>query len=61
MTFYEFEGRLETGRAKRSFKREVEAESEKHAKDQLYSVLGSEQSVTRSKITVETVTQQQEE
>ena len=60
MTVYEFEGQLETGRAKRSFNREIEAESEKHAKDQLYSVLGSEHSITRSKITVETATQQEE-
>lgn len=58
MTTFLFEGQLETGRARRSFNREVEAESEKHAKDQLYSTLGSEHSVTRSKIDIETIKQE---
>ena len=53
MTTFEFSGEIQLGNHAQPFDREIEAESEKHAKDKLYSELGSEHSVPRSRITVE--------
>ncbi|MFB6213838.1 MAG: 50S ribosomal protein L18Ae [Candidatus Nanohaloarchaea archaeon] len=53
MPAFKFSGSIEQGRGENPFEREVEAESLKHARDQLYAELGSEHSVTRSKITIE--------
>lgn len=53
MASYRFSGKIQLGREEHSFEREVEAESEKQAEDSLYSQLGSEHSINRSKITLE--------
>lgn len=53
MTEYRFLGQLDTGRKETPFERTVEAESLKHARENVLSQLGSEHSVTRGKITVE--------
>jgi len=53
MTTFEFSGEIQLGNHKQPFQREIEAESQKHAKDKLYSELGSEHSASRSRITVE--------
>ena len=52
MTKFMFEGRLDTGRAETPFEREVEADAMDHGREKIYSQLGSEHSVTRSKITI---------
>lgn len=59
MTTFLFKGQLETGRAERSFEKEITAESKKHAKEQLLSTLGSEHGITRSKISIESVEQEE--
>ncbi|MFB6182825.1 MAG: 50S ribosomal protein L18Ae [Candidatus Nanohaloarchaea archaeon] len=53
MTQYSFSGKITLGRSTHGFKKEVEAESEEHAEQKLYSQLGSEHSVPRSKISIE--------
>jgi ribosomal protein L20A (L18A) len=53
MTTFEFSGEIQLGNHAQPFNREIEAESEKHAEDKLYSELGSEHSVSRSKIKLE--------
>ncbi len=53
MTEYTFSGKIELGRKTHPFERTVEANSEKQAKDTLYSQLGSEHSVPRGKITLD--------
>ncbi len=53
MPTYKFSGEIELGRQKQPFEREVEAESLRHAREKLYSTLGSEHSVKRTKIDVE--------
>ncbi len=53
MPRYKFSGKIEQGRGSSPFEREVEASSLKHAKEKLYSSLGSEHSVPRSKIEIE--------
>lgn len=53
MTEFEFSGTLDQGRTVTGFTRTVSANSLKHARETLYSQLGSEHSVTRGKITIE--------
>jgi ribosomal protein L20A (L18A) len=53
MTTYSFSGKIQLGRENHPFEREIEAESMKQAKDNLYAELGSEHSVNRSKIELE--------
>lgn len=53
MTTYRFSGKIRLGRGVQGFEREIEAESLKHAEDNLYAELGSEHSIDRSKIEVE--------
>jgi large subunit ribosomal protein LX len=53
MSKYNFSGKIQLGNHKQPFQREIEAESQKHAEDKLYSELGSEHQVSRSKITIE--------
>ena len=55
MTEYSFSGKIDLGRKEPGFERTVEADSEKHARDKIYSQLGSEHSVSRSKIDIEEV------
>ncbi|MFB6203391.1 MAG: 50S ribosomal protein L18Ae [Candidatus Nanohaloarchaea archaeon] len=55
MTTYRFSGEVELGRGTHGFERDVDAESEDHARDSLYSELGSEHSISRSKISIEEV------
>lgn len=55
MTKYSFSGKIVLGKKKHSFERTIQAESEKQAKDTLYSQLGSEHSIKRSKITIEDI------
>ena len=53
MSTYRFSGKIRLGRETHPFEREVEAESENQAEDVLYSQLGSEHSINRSKIEIE--------
>lgn len=53
MTEFKFSGRLELGFEEQPFTREIEAESEKHAEDKLYSQITSEHSISRSKVELE--------
>jgi len=50
---YEFSGEVELGYDTQPFSREIDAESEKHARDKLYSQLGSEHSIGRDKINID--------
>lgn len=58
MTTFKFSGRVELGFEEQPFTREVEAETEKHAEDKLYSQLTSEHSISRSKVEVEETEEQ---
>ncbi len=53
MTAYKFSGKIKLGMGTSPFEREVEGESLKHARDNLYSQLGSEHSVPKSSIEIE--------
>ena len=53
MATYTFTGKIEMGKETQKFEREVEAESEKHAKEKVLSELGSEHSTSRGNITLE--------
>lgn len=53
MASYSFSGKIQMGKFQQKFEKEVEAESEKHAKEKLYSELGSEHNVTRGQIELE--------
>ncbi|MFB6145320.1 MAG: 50S ribosomal protein L18Ae [Candidatus Nanohaloarchaea archaeon] len=53
MSRFKFSGKIDTGRRTTPFEREVEAESLKHGEEKVYSQLGSEHSVDRSKIEIE--------
>ncbi len=53
MTEYRFSGKIRQGRGNNPFEREVAAESLEYAREKLYSSLGSEHSVPRSKIEIE--------
>ncbi|MFB6143885.1 MAG: 50S ribosomal protein L18Ae [Candidatus Nanohaloarchaea archaeon] len=53
MTTYSFAGKISLGKGVQPFEREIEAESEKHAEDKLYSQLCSEHSVNRSRVEIE--------
>lgn len=53
MTTFKFSGRIDLGIEEQPFTREIEAETEKYAKDQLYSQLTSEHSISRSKVEVQ--------
>ncbi|PSH02532.1 MAG: 50S ribosomal protein L18a [Nanohaloarchaea archaeon QH_8_44_6] len=53
MTEFKFSGRVKLGIEEQPFTREIEAESEKHAQDKLYSQLTSEQNISRSKVEIE--------
>jgi ribosomal protein L20A (L18A) len=53
MTEYVFSGKIAQGRETQPFKRTVEGDSLKHAKENLYSTLCSEHSIKRTKIEVE--------
>jgi len=52
MATYKVTGKIDLGREKNKFEREVSAESEKHAEEKIYSELGSEHSKNRGKITI---------
>lgn len=53
MTKYKAIGKINLGREVNNFEREVEANSEKHAEEKVYSELGSEHQKNRGKITIE--------
>jgi len=53
MTEFKFSGRVELGIEEQPFTREIEADSEKHAEDKLYSQLTSEHNISRSKVEIE--------
>lgn len=53
METYTFSGKIQMGKDKQKFEREVDASSEKHAREQVLSQLGSEHSVTRGSIQLE--------
>ncbi len=58
MTTYKFSGKINLGIEEQPFSREIEAESEKHGKDKLYSQLTSEHNISRSNVTVEETEEQ---
>ncbi|MFB6180811.1 MAG: 50S ribosomal protein L18Ae [Candidatus Nanohalobium sp.] len=58
MPSYKLKGEVEQGLEKQPFEREIEAESEKHAKDKLYSQLTGEHSINRTKISLDEVEEQ---
>ncbi len=53
MTKYEFLVKIRPGRQKQEIKREVEAESEKHAEEKLLAEIGSEHGISRGQIELE--------
>lgn len=53
MSTFKFSGQVELGLEDQPFSREVEAETEKHGKDKVYSQLSSEHSISRSKVDIE--------
>mgnify|MGYP002761984662 CR=1 FL=1 len=53
MTEYRFSGELDQGTLKTPFERTISGESLHHARETLYSRLGSEHSVKRGKIMIE--------
>ncbi|MDY6776828.1 MAG: 50S ribosomal protein L18Ae [Candidatus Nanohaloarchaea archaeon] len=54
---YTIEGEIELGREVQSFSREVEAESEDHARDLVLSSLTSEHSIPREKVSIREVSE----
>lgn len=50
-------GKAELGKETQSFEREIEAESKDHARDLVYSQLGSEHSISRANIQIKSVEQ----
>ena len=59
MTRYRFSGEISLGRSTHGFERDVDADSRDHAEEKLYSELGSEHSITRGKISIEDVEEQE--
>lgn len=55
MTLFVFTGKIDTGSRVTQFEKTVEAETEKHAEEKLYSILGSQHSIPRSKIQIEQI------
>lgn len=55
MSTFVFTGKVTQGKGTQGFEREIEAESEKHATEKLYSTLCSEHSIKRTKIEIENV------
>ncbi|MFB6208090.1 MAG: 50S ribosomal protein L18Ae [Candidatus Nanohaloarchaea archaeon] len=53
MPTYRFSGKISLGRGVHGFERQVEAKSLNHAEEKLFSELGSEHSIPRSKIAIE--------
>ena len=53
MTEFKLSGKVELGIEEQTFTREIEAETEKHAKDKIYSQLTSEHNISRSKVEIE--------
>jgi len=53
MEMYSFSGKIVMGKETQKFDREVEAESEKHAKEKVLSELGSEHGTSRGNIELE--------
>jgi ribosomal protein L20A (L18A) len=58
MTIYKFSGKINLGIEEQPFSREIEADTEKHGKDKLYSQLTSEHNISRSKMTVDETEEQ---
>lgn len=48
-------GIVEIPNGKRKFSKEVDAESEKHAKELVYSIFGSQNGINRKKVKIESV------
>ena len=48
-------GRIELKNGRRTFAKEVEAKSENHAKEMVYSLFGSTNGVNRNKVKIESV------
>jgi len=55
MTRYSAKGTIELGREVQPFEVNVEGASEKQARENLYSLLGSRHSVSRAKISLESL------
>ncbi len=53
METFSFSGKIQMGKDKQKFSREIEASSKKHAEEKLYAELGSEHSVSRGQIELE--------
>jgi ribosomal protein L20A (L18A) len=50
MSEYTFSGKVKIGRETQEFDRTIEAESEKHAREKVYSQITSEHNIETSKI-----------
>lgn len=55
MTLFVFKGKIDTGSRVTEFEKTVEAETEKHATEKLYSILGSQHSIPRSKVELDEI------
>ena len=55
MLNYVVVGEVKMGREMHEFKKEIDAESEKMAKERLYSLLGGDHGVSRNKIKISNV------
>lgn len=58
MNTYVVQGEIKLEKGKNSFERMVKANSESHARDKVLAELGSEHGVTRSRISVEQVSEE---
>ncbi len=52
---FKIQGAAEVGRETLPFEKEIEAKTEKHAKDVVYSIYGSKHGVSRSKIEINSI------
>lgn len=57
MTEYKATGKAKIGKQENPFEKTIEAENKKVAKETIYSTLGSEHSIPRTKITIEKIEQ----
>ncbi|MCD6549315.1 50S ribosomal protein L18a [Candidatus Micrarchaeota archaeon] len=58
--FYEVKGVMRLGSEKRPFVKVVDAKSEKHAKELVYSLLGAQHGIRRTEVKIEQVVKKEE-
>lgn len=54
---FTIKGEAKVGRKNLPFKKEVEADSEKHAEDVIYSTYGSKHGIARANVEIKEITQ----